>query len=363
MILKQPFVVSTSGYNSPEVDWRQVNPMPAAVLCRASLGTPEWNGKSSVDQSFPRYWPQWKAMGMRRAAYHFAINDDTPFCTYSKQAKHFVKQVQLAGGWEPGDKIALDVEQEHNLSAHAIVDWFYTVLTLLPGLTLADCLLYSRRNILGRINWRQVSTSDQDYLRQIPQWPAGYPDDPDARSFEQLVEAYQFDHSHFGPCVLVQYAAAAVVEGISKPGYLSVECNAIAPDYLAAWKAPSAPAPPPPTGGSMYEITPVAGKAYINLRETDNVASADIGNLNAGQHGHGATLSGDGVQELWLHVTDIDGAPVNGWVAVVHVGQKLCDIKDLSGVPPAGVVIGNFNLTMPDGAVYEARDVQLTPRA
>ncbi len=367
MIIKIPFVVSTSMYNVPTVVWRKVsNPAPAAGLCRASLGTPEWNGRHSYDESFQSYWPQWDEMGLPRCAYHFAIKDDNPLVTFGKQARHYVSQLSKAGGWKPGDRVGLDIDDEYNVSARAIVDWFYNVLQLIPGLAMDDLLLYSRRNVMGWINWNQVTSSDQAFLQQIRQWTAGYPDEPDHWTFKQLVEAYQFDRAHFGPCVLVQYAAAAVVEGISVPGNMSVECNAIDPAYLEDWQARTrargGAGQLPPTGGTMYqyEVTP-AGSTYVNVRVDHNASATDIGDLPVGKRASGNEIWDDGTtSEKWLHALELDGQPIDGWIAIVHNGQTICTVSVTGSTTPPkdDQIVVDVSATI-NGQLYKASDIPL----
>src|SRR5512146_2714214 len=106
--VKQPFLWSTSAYNSPEVQVMESAIPVAAALCRASLGTPEFMGSvtRATDQVFPIYWRQWDAAHLPRCAYHFLKNG----AGGARQAKHFATCVNNAGGMHPCDHIGLDVE-------------------------------------------------------------------------------------------------------------------------------------------------------------------------------------------------------------------------------------------------------------
>jgi len=71
-----PFVVSTSEYNSPAVDWSaNIDPPVAAVLARATIGTPNWMGSGSSDRSFiPQLLATMGSAAWLRSAYHFLMN-------------------------------------------------------------------------------------------------------------------------------------------------------------------------------------------------------------------------------------------------------------------------------------------------
>lgn len=239
MNIKQPFVWSTSGYNSPDVKINESAIPVAAAICRASIGTPTWFGggsdgvRKAKDQVFPIYWQQWDIQRIARGAYDFLINKDKA----ANQAKFFVQCLIDAGGWQSGDKIILDLEEEEGASLRAALDWFNQVNTLMPELVPAhDFLLYSRANILNKLSIAKLTAAEKHYLLSISGWSAGYPDNPDSQTFEQLLEAYHYDTSKYGPTVGIQYAAAAVVDGLSKKGYLSIECNVFDPAYLKAWQ-------------------------------------------------------------------------------------------------------------------------------
>lgn len=231
-----PFVVSTSGYNSPDVDWSDpiIDPYPVAGICRASLGTPEWMGtvNAATDQSFPKYWPQWDRLRLPRAAYPFFYNG----VGGADQARWFVNRVMAAGGFHPCDRIVCDAEIAANLSLKEILDFFTQVAVLVPHVPFKNYLLYSRAELLNPLKTDTLTYAQKDYLRRLRQYPAGYPDNVAGMDFAELVEWYRPDPAKYGPTVLVQYQASATVPGISKPGYMSVECNAIDPAYLAEWQ-------------------------------------------------------------------------------------------------------------------------------
>lgn len=234
-----PFIVSTSGYNSPEVDWSApISPPVAAVLCRASLGTPEWMGsaRAATDQSFPRYWPQWDHIRLPRAAYPFFYNG----LGGADQARWFVQCVMAAGGFHPCDRIVLDAEIATGLSLKEMLDFFTSITALVPHVPVDNYLIYSRAELLNPLKVTGLTDAQRTYLRRLRQWPAGYPDEIAGWDFARLKSVYQPDSTKYGQTVIIQYAASAVVSGISKPGYMSVECNVPDLEYLAKWQKDTA---------------------------------------------------------------------------------------------------------------------------
>lgn len=233
-----PFVVSTSGYNSPDVDWSDpiITPPVSAALCRASLGTPEWMGTASnaTDQSFPHYWPQWDRMRLPRAAYPYFYNR----LGGADQARWFVNRVMAAGGFHPCDRIVIDAEIAANLSIMEMLDFFTTCLALVPFMTERNLMIYSRQDLMDPMtaHFAQLTQAQRDFIKRIRQWPAGYPNDITKWDYAQLAEHYAFNRDFYGPVAVVQYAASAVVPGISRIGAMSVECNAIDPAYLLEWQ-------------------------------------------------------------------------------------------------------------------------------
>lgn len=338
MIVKKPFLWSTSGYNSPDVVVSDSAIPVAAALCRASIGTPEWYGGGSnglriaKDQSFPFYWPQWEALHLPRCAYGFLKNGDKA----ANQAKFFVRCLNEAGGWKRGDLICLDVEEELNLSVHMILDWFSQVQALIPEVEPAkDFIIYSRANILNALSVSGLTAAQKMYLLSIPVWMAGYPDNPDGWTLDQLVHAYHVDTSKWGPTVIVQYAGSAVVQGLSKTGYLSIECNVAMPEFLDKWQSRTAayyndvppvdPPVDPPVGGDMqakYDVT-VTSSTGISVRTQPNTNNTKICAIPYGTKFQASELVPDSdyptdTTKLWAHV--IGGVWDGKYIAVKYNG-------------------------------------------
>lgn len=90
-----------------------------------------------------------------------------------------------------------------------------------------------------------------------------------------------------------------------------------------------------------YSIT---SQSAMSLRADHTTSSLKIGTLPIGKVASGeeifeVTLSTEFARagDRWLHALDIDGKPVGGWIAIVHLGQVYCTLKDNGSIPPIPV--------------------------
>lgn len=361
MIVKTPFLWSTSGYNSPSVRVTDSVIPVAAGLCRATIGTPAWMGTAAraTDTSFPVYWPQWDAVHLPRCAYHFLKNG----AGGADQARHFVAVVNRAGGFHLGDRICIDVEDNQGSSdIREVMDFIWNVHVLVPSVPFEDYLLYSRANIINGLSLAKLTLAERDILRTIRQWPAGYPNEPDSWTYDKLASSYHYDYTKFGPCAIVQYAGAAVVEGLSKMGYLSIECNVADPAYLKRWQDETAfyhgGVTPPPTGGTMYGRV---NAGALNVRGGPGTGYASIGMLLSGD-----LVVGEVDVNGWWHLSDAtrNGSPVllsDGVTALKKRAELVGDVWASGGQgsyivvtqppvePPPSQWPAYFDLVDPDG--------------
>lgn len=356
-----PFVFSTSGYNSPAIDYSvPTDPPIAAAICRASIGTAEWMGGTRVatDQSFPHYWPQWDLLHLPRGAYHFLKNK----AGGADQARWFVARVNAAGGFHPCDRIVLDAEESANLSISEMIDFLWNTTLLVPEVPIKNYLIYSGKYLLNALSLTKLNEEQKEFLRSIRQWPAGYPDDISGWDFTKLAHNYQADLTKFGPAVLVQYAASATVPGLSLPGFESVECNAIDPNYLAEWQAdvaafygsnpsPLPPPIPPPTtppgGGTMarYKLT-VIWPAGATIRPEASTSNNGIAIYPQGAviYASELTVDGDNPTDPSKQWAKIESDPINNltyagrFVAVKYPGSSgaldRCTVQEITPTPP-----------------------------
>jgi hypothetical protein len=81
----------------------------------------------------------------------------------------------------------------------------------------------------------------------------------------------------------------------------------------------------------------------MSLRADHTTSAAKIGTLDMGAAAKGddlwiaaQTTSLAKAGDKWLHVKEMAGKPVDGWMAIIHLGKEYCAVQD-SGVivPPA----------------------------
>ncbi len=80
----------------------------------------------------------------------------------------------------------------------------------------------------------------------------------------------------------------------------------------------------------------------LSLWTGPSVIFDKVGSLEAGKKGNGdfiyiyqSKLETDGqtrafVNDQWVHVTELDGVPVNGWISITHLGRSKASISRLT---------------------------------
>jgi hypothetical protein len=96
-----------------------------------------------------------------------------------------------------------------------------------------------------------------------------------------------------------------------------------------------------------YEISNPS-KNNLSLRSGPSVIFGKIGSLESGKKGRGdfiytyqSELVTDGqtraaVNDQWIHITELDGVGVDGWMAVKHLGRTEASISTL---PPIDLTV------------------------
>jgi len=79
----------------------------------------------------------------------------------------------------------------------------------------------------------------------------------------------------------------------------------------------------------------------MSLRKDHTTAANKIGTLDQGKTAKGdelwvaaQTTSLAKAGDKWLHVKEMDGQPVDGWMAVIHLGKIYCTLTDSGVAPP-----------------------------
>jgi hypothetical protein len=78
----------------------------------------------------------------------------------------------------------------------------------------------------------------------------------------------------------------------------------------------------------------------MSLRSGHTVSAGKIGTLEQGKSAKGdelwiaaQTTSSAQAGDKWLHVKDLNGQAVDGWIAVIHLGKVYCNLVDNGGAP------------------------------
>ena len=87
-----------------------------------------------------------------------------------------------------------------------------------------------------------------------------------------------------------------------------------------------------------YTITSI----YAMSLRTDHTTSANkIAVMDAGKSAKGddiwvaaQTTSSAKAGDKWLHVKEMDGKAVDGWMAIIHLGKEYCTVQDSGIVTP-----------------------------
>lgn len=165
--------VDVSEYQGNAIDWSQVSVTKGFAIAKAT--------QYRKDHAFDRNWEEIKNSGMIRAAYHFANPGDAHWET---EADLFLKTVEAAGGFLPGDQAVLDLEQGMGDLSGYVLPW----LERISSETGTIPWLYSRINFMqghGLI----INNALIDGLRPYPLWIASYDRDPDT-GFRVSVHQY-----------------------------------------------------------------------------------------------------------------------------------------------------------------------------
>jgi len=60
---------------------------------------------------------------------------------------------------------------------------------------------------------------------------------------------------------------------------------------------------------------------------------------------YGQRVKGD----KWLYVTEVDGKPLMGWIAITHLTKAYCSVVDSPPPPPTGVTVKFVDIFFDDG--------------
>jgi GH25 family lysozyme M1 (1,4-beta-N-acetylmuramidase) len=180
-------VASYQGYP----DWGAV-----AVNGHAFAITKATEATSYRNPTFAHNWHGIQVAGMVRGAYHFARpSENTP----DAEAEHFISTLESEGGLEPGDLLALDMEDEqyHGGGPYAsAANWSLGFLEYLEAYYGFKPFLYTGAWYLQRPGWGAA----QDKLGTYGLWLAAYQSQPPpAPAPWPFVAIWQYSSSGYVP--------------------------------------------------------------------------------------------------------------------------------------------------------------------
>ena len=114
-------------------------------------------GGGGKDTKFSSYWGAAKAVGLVRGAYHFAYPGRS---SGAQQAQEFLA---IVGQLQPGDFLALDMEDEPAYGRHLVasdVAWAKEFLDTCKKISGIKPLLYMNTDLKGRFDWSSVQKGD-----------------------------------------------------------------------------------------------------------------------------------------------------------------------------------------------------------
>lgn len=374
MIIKKPCIIDVSHWEVPV--WESLDARVVGTLMKAS------QGRYYVDPTFADSWARAGAKGIPRGAYHFfdfdAPNQVENFLTACEDAGAIV-----AGKWVGEIEPVLDAEVQPPKADPNLVrnsDFWGRNKHLQKNLNdLADAKEHLKINMrVGKDADAKVVTafSASELARQYKAWLDGVESELKVRpiiytskwmwmnagspvwgsNYKLWVAQYPWQpDGQNAPAYLPigwtewflwQYSDEGKLEGIDE----SVDVN-VFNGTLEKWTElyGGGGTPPPPQESKMYEVTPTAGKTYINVRADHSASAQDIGDLLAGQIAKGDELWLSGTTEKWLKVHTVNGVALDGWIAVISNGKVFTDLTETRDVEIAikdGTMEGSATVTL-----------------
>ncbi len=126
----------------------------------------------------------------------------------------------------------------------------------------------------------------------------------------------------------------------------------------------------------MFEIRSSNPNETRALRETHSILGANKGNLQLGQIAKGDTIFTYPADEVisgvlrakagdqWIHVFEMNGAPVDGWMAITHLGVIYTLLTEIV-MPPGDSVRVTIDITADfNGKLYGGvvENIELLPK-
>jgi len=311
--IKLPVFIDVSYWTI--VEWEALSPIPWLVIAKASEGFQSTVG-AFVDPRFHSHAQNIKARGIRRGAYHFLRPGDV-----GNQAEFFVSVIKQAG-FDKDDILVLDWEDSGSTLRDAI-QW----LEHIERVTGQRPIIYSSAEVVERLYAGQPVPP---WFREYWWWPAGYPL-PNADRFDEIPAGYIPRGLTIENVAAWQYDEDGIYPGIQGN---KIDMNWLNPPWMEAIKLTA------PTGGTMpdfvFSITPVYSDGS-KVRKEHAKDSLEINKLQFTKYAFGNVKWVAPVDDAnhkkgdeWLNVWEVNGVPLNGWIAGIHMGVRYATITQIS---------------------------------
>jgi len=174
--------IDVSNHQGPSIDWSAVAQAGKSFAFIKASEDPDFR-----DPHFSRNWQQSKAARLVRGAYHFARpSESSPAASVTL----LQQMLQSVGGAQPGDMIALDIEDTNVPANQNLSQWVSEWLALAEQALGVKPLIYSGHWYMephGLLN---------PALGQYPLWYASYqPNPPPAPTGWQTISIWQHSSS------------------------------------------------------------------------------------------------------------------------------------------------------------------------
>lgn len=308
------------------INWEVMRSRTDAVIIRGGQNT--WE-----DPRFRRNWGEAKRLGMKRGTYWFYDDRTSP----GAQAQLLASLLQDD---LPEMEVWCDWEKSYGGSFAGlpnVVAFMQAIEDRLPDVQVGMYTGYYwfRENTSAITNASQFT-----YLKDKPLWLAYY-----GNAAEIRIPA------PWTSLLLWQYGTPAVGAeyGVETTEIDMNYFNGTQSDFEQRYGTTT-----PPIGGEMdhyYKVTPSVSGEYRTIREQayPNIKGARVGQINAGSFGKCrvddvmvyTTDVTDGsysakAGDRWLHAFEANGAPIDGWVAEIHLGKRYLNVEEIQ--PPPGPV-------------------------
>jgi len=327
------------------VDFHKMRDYGASfVIIKAGQG--DW-----MDQDFPVSWTNAKGV-LPRASYWYYDNRYDP----KEQAQLYWNIIRD----DPEGICWLDLEDRQSGSYAGWRKW-YDFIVEFQRLLGREIGIYT-----GFYYWVErmayATEAQIEYWKQFKLWLASYPENPFEPDYENILIPPPWDKYE-----ILQSGTPAI--GLAA----GVESKDIDYDLMTDTAFEQMFGQVYQEGESMtrYEATNLySNMAFRPDHNTDNVR---IGLYSAEQKWHGNYMFvateqlrdgfGKVIQEvgdMWLQVTDINGAPKKGWVAIIHLGKPFCTYTDNGVVPPVEPTIAAIKRVLIDAEMSDGTTQQFT---